>query len=85
MSIEQRDMGSPARYRLEVEGELGQEWAEWFPAASLRTEAGRTVVELEIVDQAHLQGILRRLPELNLTLVSLARSDAATDPEGGTP
>lgn len=83
MSMERRDREPAAAYRLEVEGELGQEWTEWFPAASLRAEGGRTVLELEVVDQAQLQGILRRLPDLNLTLVSLTRSDAAGT-EGGT-
>lgn len=84
MSNERRDKESVVHYRLEVEGELGDEWADWFAARSLRAGGGRTVVDLEVVDQAQLQGILRRLPDLHLTLVSLTRLDPSTATQRGT-
>jgi hypothetical protein len=67
----------PLRYRLEVEGEVGPEWASWFDARAVRAADGRTVIELEVTDQAQLHGLVRRVLDLHLRLVSLIRRDAA--------
>lgn len=63
----------PARYRIEIEGEIDPEWAAWFGARDLRTEGGRSVLEVTVADAAALQGALRRVHDLHLRLVSLVR------------
>ena len=62
-------------YRMELEGELPPEWAAWFGARSMVTVAGRTQLEFEVADQAALYGVLRRVHDLHLQLVSLTRID----------
>jgi hypothetical protein len=59
------------RYRLEVKGELTDPGRVWFQGMSLRHDHGNTVLEGPIRDQAELHGLLRRVSDLGLTLVSV--------------
>jgi hypothetical protein len=60
------------RYEIRVKGVLGPRWAEWFDGLDLAACAdGTTVLEGPIVDQAALHGVLRRIADLGLPLVSL--------------
>lgn len=72
--------GRRAVYRLEIEGEVGEDWADWFEVETLRVVAGRTVIEVAVADQAQLHALLRRIHDLHLTLLSLTRAsnDAST-------
>lgn len=72
---------SEFRYRLVVEGQLGPEWRDWFAAETLDTGEETTVIELRIRDQAELHGVLRRVHDLHLRLVSLTRVTASGDEE----
>jgi hypothetical protein len=58
-------------YRLEVEGELSDPTGSVFEGMILRYESGNTVLTGPIRDQAELQGILRRVSDLGLTLVNV--------------
>jgi hypothetical protein len=58
-------------YRLEVEGELSDPTGSLFEGMILRYERGNTVLTGPIRDQAELQGILRRVSDLGLTLVNV--------------
>jgi hypothetical protein len=64
------------RYEIRVEGHLGGRWAAWFDGFSL-THAGdgTTVLAGLIVDQAALHGVLRKLGDIGLPIVSVARAD----------
>jgi hypothetical protein len=57
-------------YRLVVEGELSDPAAQAFAGMTLRRDAGRTVLEGRVLDQAQLQGLLQRISDLGLTLLS---------------
>ena len=60
------------RYEIRLQGLLGPEWAEWFDGMEIRAEAGgRTVLSGPIADQAALHGLLARVRDLNLVLVSV--------------
>ncbi len=74
-STEARAQERPIRFHLEVAGELDQKWAAWFQADTMAAEAGRTVVELRVADEAELHGLLRRVHDLHLRLISLTRID----------
>lgn len=65
--------GEKLRYRMELEGELPREWAAWFGADSVTAADGATVIELDVTDQAALHGVLRRVHDLHLRLISLTR------------
>jgi hypothetical protein len=76
-----------AVYEIRVEGRLGTEWSEWF--ADLRVtvdECGDTILTGPI-DQSGLHGVLRRVRDLGLPLVSVARiePDSGLTPERPTP
>ena len=79
VNVQQRD--AEQRYCLEVEGQLPTEWAEWFGAESCRTTGDTTVFELRVRDQAALHGVLRRVHDLHLRLISLTRLDPNTKPQ----
>jgi hypothetical protein len=61
----------PSRqYRLVVAGELSDPIGHAFPGMALSREEGTTVLEGAVRDQAELQGLLQRVSDLGLTLLS---------------
>jgi len=70
-------------YKIRVEGELGPEWADWFGGLAMAREAdGVTLLTCAVADQAALHGLLRKLRDLGLTLISINRVDDS--PEGNS-
>lgn len=70
-------------YEIRVEGHLGPEWAEWFDGMTIRSEAnGESSLTGSVVDQAALHGILKRMRDLGLPLVSVVRVTASTAAPG---
>jgi hypothetical protein len=69
----------PAReYRLTVEGELSDRMRPAFEGMTLTREHGNTVLAGPVRDQAELQGLLQRVSDLGLTLLSaIAVEEAA--------
>jgi hypothetical protein len=68
-------------YKIRIEGELGQEWADWFGGTAVAREPGGvTVLTCALADQAALHGVLRKLRDLGLPLLSVNRIDDC--PEG---
>lgn len=58
-------------YCIRIRESLGEEWAEWFaPFRLMTSEHGGTLIVGAVRDQAALHGLLARLRDLNLTLVS---------------
>jgi hypothetical protein len=69
-------VGRPATYEIRVEGKLDPEWAGWlrnFAIAYEEESAPVTVLSGTAVDQAALHGILNRIRDLNLVLISVTR------------
>ncbi len=64
-------------YRLEVEGELGGLVASKFRGMSVMPEGGNTVIVGSVRDQAELSGLLQRVWDLGLTLLSVTAMDVA--------
>ena len=74
-----------SRYEIRIKGRLGGRWSTWFEGLSLRDEAdGITVIGPTALDQAALHGLLERLRDLGLPLVSLTRLDDGTEPQTAT-
>ena len=64
----------PGLYRIEVKGRLDARWSSRFDGMELKHESdGTTTIEGQIVDQAALHGLIQRVRDLGLTLVSLNR------------
>jgi hypothetical protein len=65
-------------YQIQVQGQIGERWSHWFRDMRIShqpTQAGRSVTTLTgpVPDQAALRGILSKLWDLNLTLLSVIR------------
>ena len=65
-------------YRLTIEGELGELARKVFEGGSVTTEDGNTVVMVR--DQAELFGLVQRISDLGLTLLSAAQTDEPARP-----
>ena len=59
------------RYEIRVRGHLAARWAAWFDGFTLTPENDGTTVLDGVIDQAALHGVLRRLADLGLPLVSV--------------
>ena len=69
-------------YEIRVEGELDQRWLEWFDGIQLTyADNSETILRGAMRDQAALYGMLMKMRDLGLTLVSVTRvePDAQTD------
>lgn len=61
----------PVAYRFRVGGLLEDRWAGWFSGLTLRREGdGTTILQGPVPDQAALHGLLSRIGDLGLTLIS---------------
>jgi hypothetical protein len=63
----------PARYEIRVEGVLDQGWTAWFEDLAIDSDDGQTVISGPVVDQAALHGLLNRVCDLGLVLISVRR------------
>jgi hypothetical protein len=62
------------KYLVRIQGELGQEWEDWFGGAAISgKDAGVTLLTCEVPDQAALHGLLRKLRDLGLPLLLITR------------
>ena len=66
----------PAQYEIRLKGHLASRWAGWFDGLSLRHESdGTTVIHGSVVDQAALHGLLTKVRDLGLPLISVTQVD----------
>jgi hypothetical protein len=64
----------PGRYEIRVRGRLDAHWSAWFEGLTLnRHDDGTTAIEGSIADQAALHGVLQKVRDLGLDLVSVRR------------
>lgn len=62
----------PEYYEIKIKGHLDQRWSEWFAGLKLtHFEANGTMLSGLFQDQAALHGLLERIRDLNLTLISV--------------
>ena len=68
----------PAGYRLRVEGHLDDHWSPWFSDLTLTHEGdGTTSLTGVVSDQAELHGLLTKIRDLGVTLISVEAIDPA--------
>ena len=69
------------RYEIRMKGRLDSSWAEWLGGMSLtHASDGTTVLVAPVVDQAALHGVLQKLRDLGVTLISV--NEDGIDPLG---
>ena len=79
---------SPMKYQITVVGHLDSGWADWFSGMAIAPSVGRedrpiTTLTGVVADQPALHGILARIRDLNLTIVSVTRLEASRDRANG--
>jgi hypothetical protein len=80
------DPGEPLVYQIRIKGHLGPHWAGWFEGLTLTLEAnGDTVLTGPVVDQAALYGVLRKVRDVGLPLLSVVcvKPGQAGGPDAG--
>ena len=67
------------QYEIRVEGHLGTRWAAWFDGLSITpVDDGTTVLRGAVPDQAALHGLLQKLRDVGIPLISLTPAEAPT-------
>lgn len=70
-----QDHREPGLYEIRVKGHLDSRWADWFEGLSFTHESdGTTILYGPVVDQAALHGLLRKVRDLGLPLISVTRA-----------
>ena len=65
---------SPDQYEIRLRGHLDSRWAAWFEGLNLTNESdGTTIIHGPVVDQAALHGLLQKVRDLGLPLVSVTQ------------
>jgi len=71
---EELGLHQPATYRICVQGELDQDWLGWFDNMTITVESGRTTLMGTVADQPALHGLLFKIRDLGLPLLSVNRT-----------
>jgi hypothetical protein len=75
-------------YEIKIIGELDERWSNWFNGvmiSSLRSDdiIPETTITVLVPDQARLRGVLNKIWDLNLTLISIRQINVDNDKEEG--
>jgi len=66
--------GQPALYQIRIKGHLGSQWTDWFDSMSITLEDnGDTLLTGPVTDQAALYGLLKKVRDLGMPLVSIGQ------------
>ena len=74
------------QFEIVVDGHLGARWEAWFDGFAItRAADGTTVLRGHVVDQAALHGLLQKLRDVGIPLISLVQVPSDQTPEGNRP
>ena len=66
--------GQPNLYRIRIKGHLNGQWSDWFDGFTVTLlDDGSTLLDGQVADQAALHGMLRRIRDLGMPLLSVLR------------
>lgn len=63
----------PANYQIKIKGKLDSHWSDWFAGMTIESEGDMTILIAKQIDQAALHGLLVRICDLGLPLISVKR------------
>ena len=68
------ELDRPMVYQIRIKGHLGPRWTGWFEGMTITLEeGGDTLLTGPVVDQAALHGLLRKVRDLGMPLISAVR------------
>jgi len=68
------ELDRPMVYQIRVKGHLGPQWTAWFEGLTITQEDdGETLLTGPVMDQAALHGLLRKVRDLGMPLISAVR------------
>ena len=68
----QAEAGQPKFYQIRIKGHLSPQWTDWFEGLTINLEeSGVTLLTGALVDQAALHGILKKIRDLGMPLLSV--------------
>lgn len=70
----------PARYEIRVDGVLDDWWADWFDGLQVSSEGTQTAIGGQLADQSALHGVLAKIGDLGLCLISVRRLSPGENP-----
>jgi hypothetical protein len=74
--------GGPAQYEIRVAGVLDGRWAAWFNGLQISGQGEETVLRGMVADQPALHGLLTKVRDLGLCLISVRRLDTGQSETG---
>jgi hypothetical protein len=76
------DPDNPMVYQIRVKGHLGSQWTDWFEGLTITLEEnGETLMTGPVVDQAALHGLLKKVRDLGMPLLSVSTIIPGSDKE----
>jgi hypothetical protein len=72
----QKDWHGAADYKIKVKGKLEKHWSAWFGNMAITSEGAMTILTGRVIDQPALHGLLVRIRDLGLTLISVERFES---------
>jgi hypothetical protein len=72
----ERDPDQPTIFQIRIKGHLSQQWMDWFDGMTITLEEdGNTLLSGPVVDQSALHGILKKIRNLGMPLLSVNSDD----------
>ena len=71
--MSKNEVDQPTVYEIKMQGKLDETWSGWFSRMAITSDSDTTTLTGEVADQSALRGILCKLWDLNLDLISVNR------------
>jgi hypothetical protein len=69
---QKKDSDQQPTFEIRIKGHLGSQWSEWFEGLNITLEDdGNTLLSGPVIDQAALHGVLKKIRDLGMPLVSV--------------
>ncbi|MGB7342239.1 MAG: hypothetical protein WBC91_25300 [Phototrophicaceae bacterium] len=63
---------TPSHYQIKIKGQLSIDWSDWFDGLTVsHDETGNTLLTGNVIDQAQLHGLLKRIRDTGMELISV--------------
>jgi hypothetical protein len=78
-----RGSNQPEIYQIVLQGHLSSQWSDWFDGFTITLdERGQTILTGPVIDQAALHGVLKKIRDLGIPLISVNRLDPGEEITG---